>query len=205
MSENVGCECNKFSLQKMDIVDCFAELFSSCMHVLSPVIQQSCGFILIFFAVSQWSRFCIYLPFYRSFNILLWIDIVYREEERCYLSICTYIYILGSKWSHPPSLKTPKFHEVIVPTKNFGFYGNGFFCFVQLIMTGVAVLVVDRLGRRPLLLGGVSGMVSPYYVFLNVWLVEFLIPNYWDEGCNIRLVLKIMRSVYIVVFVSTYY
>lgn len=28
-------------------------------------------------------------------------------------------------------------------------------------MTGAAVLVVDRLGRRPLLLGGVSGMVSP--------------------------------------------
>lgn len=27
-------------------------------------------------------------------------------------------------------------------------------------MTGVAVLVVDRLGRRPLLIGGVSGIVS---------------------------------------------
>lgn len=27
-------------------------------------------------------------------------------------------------------------------------------------MTGIAVLVVDRLGRRPLLLGGVSGMVG---------------------------------------------
>jgi len=27
-------------------------------------------------------------------------------------------------------------------------------------MTGTAVLVVDRLGRRPLLLGGVSGMVN---------------------------------------------
>ncbi|RRT79705.1 hypothetical protein B296_00024077 [Ensete ventricosum] len=34
---------------------------------------------------------------------------------------------------------------------------------LQLIMTGVAVLVVDRLGRRPLLIGGVSGIVS----FLN--------------------------------------
>lgn len=32
-------------------------------------------------------------------------------------------------------------------------------------MTGVAVLVVDRLGRRPLLLGGVSGMVSPFTSF----------------------------------------
>lgn len=31
---------------------------------------------------------------------------------------------------------------------------------VQLIMTGVAVVVVDKLGRRPLLLGGVSGIVS---------------------------------------------
>ncbi|XVE90464.1 hypothetical protein DITRI_Ditri20bG0080000 [Diplodiscus trichospermus] len=33
---------------------------------------------------------------------------------------------------------------------------------LKLIMTGVAVVVVDRLGRRPLLLGGVSGMVSPF-------------------------------------------
>ncbi|KAG2700880.1 hypothetical protein I3760_06G018500 [Carya illinoinensis] len=32
---------------------------------------------------------------------------------------------------------------------------------LQLIMTGAAVVVVvDRLGRRPLLLGGVSGMLS---------------------------------------------
>lgn len=29
-------------------------------------------------------------------------------------------------------------------------------------MTGVAVLVVDKVGRRPLLLGGVSGIVSPH-------------------------------------------
>jgi len=28
-------------------------------------------------------------------------------------------------------------------------------------MTGVAVVVIDRLGRRPLLLGGVGGMVCP--------------------------------------------
>ncbi|CAI0559647.1 unnamed protein product [Linum tenue] len=31
---------------------------------------------------------------------------------------------------------------------------------LQLIMTGVAVLAVDKLGRRPLLLGGVSGILS---------------------------------------------
>lgn len=44
-------------------------------------------------------------------------------------------------------------------------------------MTGVAVLVVDRLGRRPLLLTGVSGMVSPlfyqcfsFYRWLHVYL-----------------------------------
>ncbi|WCJ27804.1 Major facilitator superfamily protein [Euphorbia peplus] len=43
----------------------------------------------------------------------------------------------------------------------------------KLIMTGIAVLVVDRLGRRPLLLGGVSGMVvslfllGSYYLFLD--------------------------------------
>ncbi|KAG6521749.1 hypothetical protein ZIOFF_018875 [Zingiber officinale] len=51
---------------------------------------------------------------------------------------------------------------------------NGGFCFlVQLIMTGIAVLVVDRLGRRPLLISGVSGitislfLLSSYYTFLK--------------------------------------
>lgn len=44
---------------------------------------------------------------------------------------------------------------------------------LKLVMTGIAVLVVDRLGRRPLLLGGVSGMVvslfllGSYYIFLD--------------------------------------
>ncbi|KAJ7949862.1 D-xylose-proton symporter-like 2 [Quillaja saponaria] len=44
---------------------------------------------------------------------------------------------------------------------------------LKLIMTGAAVLVIDRLGRRPLLLGGVSGMVislfllGSYYIFLD--------------------------------------
>ncbi|XP_077234878.1 D-xylose-proton symporter-like 2 [Tasmannia lanceolata] len=44
---------------------------------------------------------------------------------------------------------------------------------LKLVMTGVAVTVVDRLGRRPLLLGGVSGMVislfllAGYYTFLD--------------------------------------
>ncbi|KAJ7982685.1 D-xylose-proton symporter-like 2 [Quillaja saponaria] len=44
---------------------------------------------------------------------------------------------------------------------------------LKLIMTGVAVLVVDRVGRRPLLLGGVSGIVislfllGSYYIFLD--------------------------------------
>ncbi|KAL8134729.1 hypothetical protein AgCh_009663 [Apium graveolens] len=44
---------------------------------------------------------------------------------------------------------------------------------LKLFMTGIAVLVVDKLGRRPLLLGGVSGMVislfllGSYYTFLD--------------------------------------
>ncbi|TXG48704.1 hypothetical protein EZV62_024579 [Acer yangbiense] len=51
--------------------------------------------------------------------------------------------------------------------------GAGLVLFQQLIMTGIAVLVVDRLGRRPLLLGGVSGIVislfllGSYYIFLD--------------------------------------
>ncbi|KAF2548732.1 hypothetical protein F2Q70_00024083 [Brassica cretica] len=45
--------------------------------------------------------------------------------------------------------------------------------FCSLVMTGVAVIVIDRLGRRPLLLGGVSGMMislfllGSYYIFYN--------------------------------------
>ncbi|KAJ3681650.1 hypothetical protein LUZ60_014223 [Juncus effusus] len=44
---------------------------------------------------------------------------------------------------------------------------------LKLIMTGVAVLVVDKLGRRPLLIGGVSGiafslfLLSSYYTLLK--------------------------------------
>lgn len=44
---------------------------------------------------------------------------------------------------------------------------------LKLIMTGVAVLVIDKVGRRPLLLGGVSGMIislvllGSYYDFLD--------------------------------------
>ncbi|XP_059669408.1 D-xylose-proton symporter-like 2, partial [Cornus florida] len=44
---------------------------------------------------------------------------------------------------------------------------------LKLIMTGTAVLLVDRLGRRPLLLGGVSGIVislfllGSYYTYLD--------------------------------------
>ncbi|XP_010489652.1 PREDICTED: D-xylose-proton symporter-like 1, partial [Camelina sativa] len=44
---------------------------------------------------------------------------------------------------------------------------------LKLVMTGVSVIVIDRLGRRPLLLGGVSGMVislfllGSYYIFYN--------------------------------------
>ncbi|KAF8051121.1 hypothetical protein N665_1793s0007 [Sinapis alba] len=44
---------------------------------------------------------------------------------------------------------------------------------LKLVMTGVAVIVIDRLGRRPLLLGGVSGMMislfllGSYYIFYN--------------------------------------
>lgn len=44
---------------------------------------------------------------------------------------------------------------------------------LKLIMTGIAVLVVDRVGRRPLLIGGVSGitislfLLSSYYIFFR--------------------------------------
>jgi len=44
---------------------------------------------------------------------------------------------------------------------------------LKLIMTGVAVLVVDKLGRRPLLIGGVGGiavalfLLSSYYTFFS--------------------------------------
>lgn len=37
-----------------------------------------------------------------------------------------------------------------------------FYIFSQLLMTGIAVLKVDDLGRKPLLIGGVSGIVCVY-------------------------------------------
>lgn len=60
-------------------------------------------------------------------------------------------------------------------------------------MTGVAVLAVDRLGRRPLLLGGVSGMVSPYIsLHMFGWLI-FQIKNIEMNGCDVWLVTEIVR------------
>lgn len=37
----------------------------------------------------------------------------------------------------------------------------------QLLMTGIAVLKVDNLGRRPLLIGGVGGIVRTYFCFVT--------------------------------------
>ncbi|XP_020215436.1 D-xylose-proton symporter-like 2 [Cajanus cajan] len=61
--------------------------------------------------------------------------------------------------------------------------------FFKLIMTGVAVVVVDRLGRRPLLLGGVSGMVislfllGSYYIFLDNAAVVAVVGLLLYVGC----------------------
>ncbi|KAF3971358.1 hypothetical protein CMV_005033 [Castanea mollissima] len=60
---------------------------------------------------------------------------------------------------------------------------------LKLIMTGVAVLVVDKLGRRPLLLGGVSGMVislfllGSYYLFLGDVPVVAVVSLLLYVGC----------------------
>ncbi|CAA6669581.1 unnamed protein product [Spirodela intermedia] len=60
---------------------------------------------------------------------------------------------------------------------------------LKLIMTGVAVLLVDRLGRRPLLLGGVSGiavslfLLSSYYVVLNNVPIVAVIALLLYVGC----------------------
>ncbi|KAF8379004.1 hypothetical protein HHK36_028431 [Tetracentron sinense] len=60
---------------------------------------------------------------------------------------------------------------------------------LKLIMTGIAVLVVDRLGRRPLLLGGVSGIVislfllASYYIFLNNAPVVAVVALLLYVGC----------------------
>lgn len=59
----------------------------------------------------------------------------------------------------------------------------------KLIMTGVAVVVVDRLGRRPLLLGGVSGIVislfllGSYYIFLDNAAVLAVVGLLLYVGC----------------------
>ncbi|XP_058183012.1 D-xylose-proton symporter-like 2 isoform X2 [Rhododendron vialii] len=60
---------------------------------------------------------------------------------------------------------------------------------LKLIMTGVAVLVIDRLGRRPLLLGGVSAMVislfllGSYYTFLDDAPVMAVVALLLYVGC----------------------
>ncbi|KAF3432668.1 hypothetical protein FNV43_RR23770 [Rhamnella rubrinervis] len=60
---------------------------------------------------------------------------------------------------------------------------------LKLIMTGAAVLVVDRLGRRPLLLGGVSGMVislfllGSYYLFLDEAAAVAVVALLMYVGC----------------------
>ncbi|KAE9451749.1 hypothetical protein C3L33_16292, partial [Rhododendron williamsianum] len=60
---------------------------------------------------------------------------------------------------------------------------------LKLIMTGVAVLVIDRLGRRPLLLGGVSAMVislfllGSYYTFLDDAPVMAVVSLLLYVGC----------------------
>ncbi|XP_059667391.1 D-xylose-proton symporter-like 2 [Cornus florida] len=60
---------------------------------------------------------------------------------------------------------------------------------LKLIMTGTAVLVVDRLGRRPLLLGGVSGMVvslfllGSYYTYLDDVPVVAVVALLLYVGC----------------------
>uniref|UniRef100_A0A5B7B7R2 Putative D-xylose-proton symporter-like 2 n=1 Tax=Davidia involucrata TaxID=16924 RepID=A0A5B7B7R2_DAVIN len=60
---------------------------------------------------------------------------------------------------------------------------------LKLIMTGVAVLVVDKLGRRPLLLGGVSGIVislfllGSYYTYLDDAPVVAVVALLLYVGC----------------------
>ncbi|KAI8565240.1 hypothetical protein RHMOL_Rhmol03G0243900 [Rhododendron molle] len=60
---------------------------------------------------------------------------------------------------------------------------------LELIMTGVAVVVVDRVGRRPLLLGGVSVMVislfllGSYYTFLDNAPVMAVVALLLYVGC----------------------
>ncbi|KAI4352122.1 hypothetical protein L6164_006403 [Bauhinia variegata] len=60
---------------------------------------------------------------------------------------------------------------------------------LKLIMTGTAVILVDTLGRRPLLLGGVSGMVislfllGSYYLFLEDTLVVAIVGLLLYVGC----------------------
>ncbi|XP_028778129.1 D-xylose-proton symporter-like 2 [Neltuma alba] len=60
---------------------------------------------------------------------------------------------------------------------------------LKLIMTAAAVVIVDSLGRRPLLLGGVSGMVislfllGSYYLFLNDALSIAIVGLLLYVGC----------------------
>lgn len=61
--------------------------------------------------------------------------------------------------------------------------------FFKLLMTGIAVLKVDQLGRRPLVIGGVSGIVlslfllAAYYSFLNSTPIVAVLALLFYVGC----------------------
>jgi len=65
--------------------------------------------------------------------------------------------------------------------------GNLFFnmpCWLQLVMSATAVTIVDKLGRRPLLLGGVSGMVSPapfLFLYFSIYLIRLYSYMVWNS------------------------
>lgn len=61
--------------------------------------------------------------------------------------------------------------------------------FMQLVMTSIAVLKVDDLGRRPLLIGGVSGIVCILLLLktkLNLCCFSHLLETYRQFGYMVK-------------------
>lgn len=70
--------------------------------------------------------------------------------------------------------------------------------FMQLVMTSVAVLKVDDLGRRPLLIGGVSGIVCILFTHkkLNLCCFSYLLETYLQFCYLVKRSFKSTLSLY---------
>lgn len=134
-------------------------IFHSCITHIYLCLQAECW---IFWRI--WCHSCVNSSWLTegTCQYFLYFFWSLAAPEKAFSS-AIYDYIITLETKHIISYVTPnhcassfaRFYAFHSPPTN-----DVMVSILQLIMTGVAVLVVDRLGRRPLLIGGVSGIVS---------------------------------------------